>query len=224
MPSSTPIYGFPYPLGTDPVGQGAQDIEDLATAVEQYLETYQGLVKIVPSSVSGTGTSISPTGTITVASGSTTFTITDCFNANFEAYQIVFSDMTLSVDAGINVQLRTSAGSTSNTGYYWGWLIGSGFYSGTGTQAQSSANQGSHDPRILADSGGGSGAILNVFNPFLSKRTSFSTSGADARIGGASVFGASGFHNVSTSYTSLVVNSGGASFVRCRVAIYGYNQ
>jgi hypothetical protein len=34
MPASTPIYGFPYPLGTDPVGQGAQDIQDLATAVE----------------------------------------------------------------------------------------------------------------------------------------------------------------------------------------------
>lgn len=39
MPSSTPIYGFPYPLGTDPLGQGAQDIENLATAVETVLST-----------------------------------------------------------------------------------------------------------------------------------------------------------------------------------------
>jgi len=49
MPASTPIYGFPYPLGTDPVGQGAQDIEDLATAVEtQFTVVESQLVLAVP--------------------------------------------------------------------------------------------------------------------------------------------------------------------------------
>lgn len=34
MPANTPIFGFPYPLGSDPVRNGADDIRDLALAVE----------------------------------------------------------------------------------------------------------------------------------------------------------------------------------------------
>ena len=47
MPGSTPIYGFPYPLGTDPVRDGDNVIQNLATDVENTisdpLQIHQGL-------------------------------------------------------------------------------------------------------------------------------------------------------------------------------------
>ena len=182
-----------------------------------------GLWKVTPTSVSGTGASIQSDGSVLVASGGNTFTITGCFNGDFEAYQIVITDMTLSTDSSIFLQLRTGS-TTSATAYYYGWLIGSAFYNGTGTTASSLTNQTVYDARILATTGGGGGGVINIFFPFLSKPTTFATVSSDARTGGAAVFGASGFHNVSTSYTSLVfTNSPVANFTRCRVSIYGYN-
>ncbi|MBF6085302.1 hypothetical protein IU485_28435 [Nocardia cyriacigeorgica] len=38
MPGQTPVYGFPYPLGTEPVAQGDNVIQSLATAVETTLQ------------------------------------------------------------------------------------------------------------------------------------------------------------------------------------------
>lgn len=49
MPGSTPIYGFPYPLGSDPVKDGDNVIQSLATDVENQMLTNVGnaaLVKI----------------------------------------------------------------------------------------------------------------------------------------------------------------------------------
>jgi hypothetical protein len=37
MPANTPIYGFPYPLGTDPVSQGDNDIRALAEDIESVI-------------------------------------------------------------------------------------------------------------------------------------------------------------------------------------------
>ena len=39
MPANTPIYNFPYPLGTDPVSQGDNDIRALAEDVETVIST-----------------------------------------------------------------------------------------------------------------------------------------------------------------------------------------
>jgi hypothetical protein len=43
MPANTPIFGFPYPLGTDPVAQGDNDIRDLAEDVETVINNQVGL-------------------------------------------------------------------------------------------------------------------------------------------------------------------------------------
>lgn len=38
MPGSTPLYDFPFPLGSEPVGNGDNEIEDLALAVEGQID------------------------------------------------------------------------------------------------------------------------------------------------------------------------------------------
>lgn len=179
-----------------------------------------GLWKIVPT-VSGTGATVDATGTVTVASGSTSFTIINAFNADFESYEIVLSDLTLSTDSGINLQLRTAT-TTSTTGYYYMTQFGAANYNGAGLTTTSAANQTVWDPNILAGTGGGGGAKITLINPFLAKKTTISAIGTDARATGNARGAFSGFHDPATSYVSLVISSP-ANFTRCRVSVYGYN-
>jgi hypothetical protein len=221
MPASTPIYNFPYPLGTDPVTNGAQDIQDLATAVEGTIGSVVGLVKIVPSSVTGTGASVASDGSVLVVSGGTTFTITDCFNADYEIYEVLVNDLTLSTATGIDFQLRTAT-TTSTTGYYTGGAFISGIYGQTAFSGASTANGSTYGGRIISGTGGGGGAKITFFNPFLATPTGIMPESFDPRAGGASVIQTAGYHSVAASYTSLVFNST-ANFTKCRVSVYGYN-
>jgi hypothetical protein len=43
MPGSTPTYGFPFPLGSEPVGNGDQAMEDLAVAIEDLIAEFDGV-------------------------------------------------------------------------------------------------------------------------------------------------------------------------------------
>lgn len=181
-----------------------------------------GLVKITPTSVSGTGASIQTDGSVLVVSGGGTFTVENCFNSSFENYEIIISDMTLGTDSGTTMQLRNSGG-TSTSGYYYGFAWGSGFYNGTGISASSLANQSAMDLRIIAAGAGGGGGRVLVTCPNLAKVTGFSATSFDPRVTGSAIFGANGYHNSNTSYTSLVFGAGATTFTRCRVNFYGYN-
>lgn len=179
-----------------------------------------GLWKITPSSVSGTGATIQSDGSVLVASGGTTFTITDAFNTDYQTFQVVINDLILASDAGINFQLRTAT-TTSTTGYYYGTSYGGGFYAGAANSA-TGANAANWDVRIISGSGGGGAAFITFYNPNLAKPTSITYTSVDARVNGAPIYGGSGYHSVSTAYSSLVFNST-PNFTRCRVSIYGYN-
>lgn len=63
MPGATPIYGFPYPLGTDPVAQGDNVIRSLAEDVETVIDGVGDYVNVVGQSFNnftiGNGTIVS---------------------------------------------------------------------------------------------------------------------------------------------------------------------
>jgi hypothetical protein len=180
-----------------------------------------GMVQVVPT-VSGSGTSVSLTGTVTVVSGTTSF-ILNCFNSTYEVYDIVLSDLSLSSDAGVQVQLRTGT-TTSATGYYYAHTYGAGFYNGTAAPTTVSlANQTSFNTDIVSGSSVAAGGRLTVFNPFLAKRTSIFVQNTDPRTSGNARLGASGFHSEAVSYNQIVFSSS-SNFTRCRVSVYGYNQ
>lgn len=213
---TTSKMGIDYPASTDFVKDGATNMQTIADRID----FKSGLIKIVPT-VSGTGASVASNGTVTVASGGTSFTVINAFSADFEAYEIVITDMTLSTDAGILFQLRTST-TTSTTAYYTVNGYGAANYNGLGSTVSSVANQTSFDPNVLSGAGGGGGGRFTLFNPFLAKKTVITGVGSDARTTGNGRLSFSGFHDLSTSYVSLVVSSA-ANFTRCRLAVYGLN-
>jgi hypothetical protein len=181
-----------------------------------------GMWKITPTSVTGTGASIQSDGSVLVASGGTTFTILGAFPTDFQVFDVVINDYTLSGDAGCNFQLRTGV-TTSNTGYYFGNVFGSGFYNGTGSSFSSLANQTSFDPRMISGTGGGGGGRITLYNVNLAKPTGVTVQATDPRVGGSAMFSSSGYHSVATAYDQIVFNVSGVNFTRARVSIYGYN-
>jgi hypothetical protein len=223
MPASTPIYGFPYPLGTDPVSSGAQDIQNLATAVEGAIGSVVGLMKITPSSVTGTGATIAGNGDVVVAAGGNSVTIENCFSASHQNYEVVFSNWRGTAVSVLNMQLRNVVG-TSNTQYYVSYAFGAGNYSGTvNMTAVGVANQSVLATDALCGTTTESGLRCTFYQPQLAKTTSYTGLTVDARTGGNGRHGFSGFHNVATAYTSLVVSCGTGNFTTLTVSIYGYN-
>lgn len=184
-----------------------------------------GLVKMIPT-VSGTGATVSSTGTITVASGGNSVTISNCFTSSFDVYDVIVSNfLPASGTEVLAIQLRAGS-STSNTGYYYGTTYGGNSYSGTTTVTTvGSANASSWGTDILASaSGNPAGFRCTIFNPYQNSKSSYVGQSNDARTGGNARLGFSGFHNVSASYDSLVLfASNSANISTLTVQIYGYN-
>jgi hypothetical protein len=179
-----------------------------------------GLWKITPTAVSGTGATIQSDGSVLVVSGGTTFTITNCFTTDFQVYQVIINDLTLSSITSVDFQLRTAT-TTSATGYYTSNAFISAQYGGTTYSGTSAANATTFGTRMISTTSGGGGGKITFFNPFLATSTGIMTEVFDPRTGGAAIIQTSGFHNVAASHPSLVLNSA-ANFTKCRVSVYGY--
>lgn len=79
-----------------------------------WLANQPGLNLIIPTSVSGSGVSVSNSGTITLAAASSA-SINGCFTSRFTNYQI-FIDITTSGNSNVQFVLRAS-GADASTGY-----------------------------------------------------------------------------------------------------------
>ena len=99
---------------------------DLNDAVEK-IETYMGLVKVIPTSVSSAGgtaaTLNSTTGNVTVGTGNTSVTVT-CFSSLYDNYKIMYTGGIGSTTGTLELNL---AGVT--TGYFGG-LFATNFSTG----------------------------------------------------------------------------------------------
>jgi hypothetical protein len=84
---------------------------DLNDAAEK-IETYMGLVKVIPTSVAGSGVTLGATGTVTFAA-STSVSINGCFSALYSNYRVVIAG---SGTDNLDGSLRFRAGGTDSTG------------------------------------------------------------------------------------------------------------
>lgn len=123
MPGSTPIYGFPYPLGTDPVRDGDNVIQNLATDVENTisdpLQIHQGLRLLDTASFNGG-----------------TFAQLDGFSMTYQQYLVVIDDLRLDPSApypGSNLTFAFTAGGVPNTTANYRYNLSSRAIDGTAT-------------------------------------------------------------------------------------------
>jgi hypothetical protein len=94
--------GLPYPSGTDPVANGAQDIQDLAEAVE----TFPGLRRIAGGTQSGT----------------TALNVDSVFSNAYLNYRLLLSEIKISIaDRAIRLNFRENGVTIASANYGYGY-------------------------------------------------------------------------------------------------------
>jgi ribulose kinase len=194
--------GLPYPNSTDPVANGAQDIQDLAEAVDNNLGLW--LVK-----------------TQTATSG-TVLNITNCFNSDFDNYRVIVSGYRLSSSAS-GLTLKLGTGTAVSSAYYWAGLLFTSYAASPVIASHGGANVASFEVPIVGGNTTDAAGLIEIYSPNKNKETTIVAHGSDSRVGGAPRQTYSGFHNGTNQFTSLHIAANNA-FASIHVAVYGYRK
>lgn len=200
MPANTPIFNFPYPLGTDPVAQGDNDIRALAEDVETVMDSVgMWLVK-----------------TVTVGNGVSTIPVTDCFSANYANYLVVMNNVDASVDE--NSYYMTLSGSTGST--YRSAIKWTAF--GTGTVGGAQNNNSSAGLFLgLSSIDNNTDFSADITSPFLAQRTGMTV---QSTTNNYMVYGG-GIDTNAVSHTGFtIVPSAAFTFTGGTIRVYGYRN
>jgi hypothetical protein len=172
----------------------ATEVESLANfATQSYADAQPGMKMIVPTSISvGSGSgSVNSNGTITF-SGASSVTLNGIFSSTYDNYLFTVSNGSGTAAVGINFKLGSTA-----TGYYSKIFYGAyndNIVNGLGysntTTWENFGNCSSNAISINA----------TIYNPFLSKSTTFTSVAPQAVTTGSYVTGG-GWVNNTTSYT-----------------------
>jgi len=200
---TTPTYSWPYPDDTDPVANGAQDIEDLALAVET---TVSGLDQ-------GGLVFISRT---TVGSAVSSVTVSGAFSSTYDNYRVLLHGIVPSTNAGLTIRFGAVA-----SGYkFAGWLANyAGTSSGIGTASGTEIRLAAVDPTDLE------GISVDIYGPNLADKTnttSLANYGAGGTSGGVTMY--AGIEPGSTQHTAFSIQLTSGTMTGGTIDLYGYRK
>ena len=191
--------------------------QDLNDAVNK-VETYMGLVKVIPTSA--TNGTVAANGTVTIGNAVSSVTVNGAFSSLYDNYRIVYSNVAPSVNNDLTVQL-TVAGTASTTGYYWAFTyvtLATSAVTGSGQQNFSSH----HISSVTSTSFRHAGAI-EMYMPFLTAYTGIIATDYIMRTDIVSS-GTNGSHQVATSYDGFRIVPGSGTLTGGTIRIYGYRN
>lgn len=215
MASSFPgsIDSFTNPLAASALNSPshAGQHQDLNDAVNK-VETYMGLVKVIPTAA--TNGTIGATGSVTIGNAVSSVTIT-AFSSLYENYRIVMTNFSMSTGASIRAQLRTG-GTTSTANYAWAGV----YLAYTATTVNGEAASADSSWNVGYSQGSANSLIFDVAMPFLAVNTRMTvTNGNEGYMG---VKG--GYHNVATSYSDIVLTTAAGTMTGGTIRVYGYRN
>jgi hypothetical protein len=198
----TPNYSWPVPVATDFVKDGWEAISDLGNAIDTTVAGLgsAGLVLVKSQTI---GTAVS------------SVTVTDAFSATYFNYKIILGGGASSA-ASANIEMILGATSAN---YYWGSLFRT--YAGT-TSANSNAN-GSNWGNVGHGTPSGLTMSAEIYNPFLTERSTFVSSYAQIRTDGLHIT-IGGLLNNATSYTDFTLSASTGTFTGGEIRVYGYEK
>lgn len=220
MPASTPIYGFRYPLDTDPVPVMPSDMESLAEDVEATFDLSTGGKKIVPTATGHTNITFDARGNGTPSTGVSTFTINNVFTTQFNMYRLHW--LGASVSGGTPIGRLSYPSVTS--GYYGGVIYNRP--NAITPSAFAMDNNNTLHSEITFGTSNGVLYSVTIYNPaqsgvqtaIVSPRLEMNTTMASSALGTYV-----GFVSSTASINSVTVTVSGATFNPVgRVTIYGF--
>lgn len=215
------IDSFTDPLSNSPLNSPSHSTlhSDINDAVEK-VETYMGLVKVIPTSVtssSGTAATIATNGTVTV-SGNSVVNVNGAFTSLYARYRIHF-EVYGSGTVNATMRLRAS-GTDSATGYYISGLYTT--FSSTAVNGYAATNATNVS---VAQYGNTSayphGGSVEIAFPQLAQNTSMAIQILDPYAGQQYQF--SCFHIVASSYDGFSLTAASGTMTGS-IRVYGYRN
>lgn len=192
---------------------------DVNDAIEK-IETYMGLVKVIPTGA--TNGTVSADGDVTIGNAVSSVTVSGAFSALYDSYRVVLNNVTMSNTSyatEIRVQM-TSGGTASATNVYTYGIIridqGSGATATLYSAGTSSAIVGLGTGYTYA-------TAFDCHSPFLAKITGFTGLGMFHYYNGYA--GAGGAcHTVEASYDGLKIFPSTGTLTGGTIRVYGYRN
>lgn len=223
MASSFPgaIDNFTDPLANSSLASPshAGQHSDLNDAVEK-IETYMGLVKVIPTSVSsagGTAATLSADGTVTIGNGNTTVSLNGCFSSLY-SYYVINAKMAFSTTTNAIFRLR-SVGTDNATAWYG---------SVSRTQANSASatitNYNGNLSWVVTDNQSSTTYLnLTVYDPFAASTTMTTMTGTGVGTTSFQYTGGS-YHGLSVSYDGFSLFPSTGTHTGGTIRVYGYRN
>lgn len=219
MASSFPgaIDNFTDPLTTSTLNSPshAGQHQDLNDAVEK-IETYMGLVKVIPTSVSsagGTAATLAANGTVTIGTSNTSVSVNGCFTNQYLNYRAVIRVTGQSTTQTMRLQMGSSTASYFNSGITMGFVASTvtGYNDNSTTIAQIGT---------ASSSLGNWTCIIDFLAPVPVARSFFSyQSGAP----GGLYIGV-GQVGTDTSHTGFTLSPNTGTWTGGQITVYGYRD
>ena len=150
----------------------------------------------------------------------TTVNITSCFSSDFDAYVLVLSNAKTAAAVVTSFQLLSGSTPASGANYNNQRLsVVSTTITGTQALSQTSGYLGTFGNDVE------SGYTINIYNPYLAKKTATYSSGLySGNVGYAYLETLGTFHGLSTSYDGISVIATGSSWSSGKAIVYGLRQ
>ena len=173
-----------------------------------------GLKLIVPSSVAGSGVSVSASGKVTFTAA-TTINVNGVFSSTYDNYLVVIGG-TATDDASLNCRLRASGSDASGADYVYQTLNANNTsVLGSRQSAQSVTRFGSLMSTDM------SGIHAYFYGPALAQPTAIRGVTAEGLSGGVRIFDVASTHSLSTAYDGFTLSN---KTLTGSLTIYGLSQ
>lgn len=203
------IDNFSDPLANSPLNSPSHATlhSDVNDAVEK-IETYMGLVKVIPTGA--TNGTVAANGVVTIGNAVSSVSVT-CFSALYDNYQILIEGS----DWSSGGQTANLTFGSANVNSYYGSLYWDYWSGTTGVVRRNNAGN------IAAYFGGSNddtACTMTIFGPFATRRTLMtSVYHGDGYSGWAS-----GQYAGTASFTSFTLTCGAGTMTGGRITVYGY--
>jgi hypothetical protein len=174
-----------------------------------------GLKLIVPTSVAGSGVSVSASGKVTFTSA-TSVSVNGCFTSSYDNYLIVMGSKSTSGDIGVRFRLRLSGTDASGNNYAWQ------FVKADSTTVSGSRTTSTSDALFLDSGTNPSGVHGYVYGPALAQPTALRSVTVDSR-SSALIQDNAATHSLSTAYDGFSVYPASGSMTGA-LTVYGLSQ
>lgn len=178
-----------------------------------------GLKLIVPTSVAGSGVSVSASGKVTFTNETTTISVNGVFSSTYDNYLIVVRATNSTGAGGMLFRLRASGADASGSNYTYQYLLANST-SVTGARSASQTFGQSTPTRTLAG-----GDHIYIYGPHLAQPTAFRSVNVAGGTGSDPIiFEFANTHSLSTSYDGFSLIPAASYPSTGALTVYGLSQ